>query len=120
MEIKVEKDLITGDLLIPLGEELCKQMDWQIGDTILWKDLGNGSWSISKVKPAEEPKIYLSCGHAVATFNDSYDVLVKTTDEEDRRAVSVERICVDCLDKYERLDVLLESEDEAFYWLNND
>lgn len=37
-----------GDIL-PLPDELMAELGWEVGDTIEFKDLGNGSFSIEKV-----------------------------------------------------------------------
>lgn len=34
-------------------EDLLAQSGFEIGDTLVWKDLGNGSWSITKKEPNE-------------------------------------------------------------------
>jgi hypothetical protein len=33
-----------GELLLDLGNELCAEMGFQVGDTIEWIDQGDGSW----------------------------------------------------------------------------
>lgn len=46
--LKVVEDPQSGDLLLDLTEELCNQMGWTVGDTLLWEDCGDGSWSLRK------------------------------------------------------------------------
>ena len=46
--LKVVEDPQSGDLLLDLTEELCNQMGWAVGDTLLWEDRGDGSWSLRK------------------------------------------------------------------------
>lgn len=46
--ITIEEDPETGDLVLPLNEDILKQMGWDFGDTLVWEDLGNGSWSLQK------------------------------------------------------------------------
>jgi hypothetical protein len=48
MTITLEQDEETGELVLPLDSELLNQMGWDIGDTLLWEELPNGSWSITK------------------------------------------------------------------------
>lgn len=43
-----EADDGSGDLVLPLSEEILESAGWKTGDTLIWKDLGNGSWSLSK------------------------------------------------------------------------
>lgn len=47
MIVRLEQDE-NGDLILPLGDELCESVGWKIGDTIVWKDNGDGSWTMSK------------------------------------------------------------------------
>ena len=47
MIVKLEQDE-NGDLILPLGDELCESVGWKIGDTIVWKDNEDGSWTMSK------------------------------------------------------------------------
>ena len=46
--ISVEKDEETGDLMLPLPQDLLESRGWKPGDVLIWKDLGNGSWELSK------------------------------------------------------------------------
>ena len=36
------------DLILPLGDELCEKLGWIVGDTLIWSDNGDGSWTLSK------------------------------------------------------------------------
>jgi len=47
MIVKLEQDE-NGDVILPLSDELCESVGWQIGDTIVWNDNGDGSWTMSK------------------------------------------------------------------------
>jgi len=33
-----------GELLLDLGNELCAEIGWKVGDTIEWIDRKDGSW----------------------------------------------------------------------------
>jgi len=44
-----EADDSTGDLVLPLPQDLLDLQGWQEGDTLEWTDNKDGSWSISKV-----------------------------------------------------------------------
>ena len=35
-------------LILDLGQELCDQMGWAEGDTLIWTDLKDGSWQLKK------------------------------------------------------------------------
>ena len=45
--VKLKKDK-SGNLILPLGDEVMKEVGWEIGDTIEWSDNGDGSWTMSK------------------------------------------------------------------------
>ena len=46
--ITLETDPETGDLIMPLPTDLLNQVGWDFGDTLIWEDLHNGSWSLRK------------------------------------------------------------------------
>ena len=46
--VKVEEDPDTGDLVLPLPTELLNQMGWDFGDTLIWDDNQDGTFSLSK------------------------------------------------------------------------
>jgi len=41
----------SGDLVMPLPQDLLDSADWKEGDTLKWTDLGDGSWSLTKTEP---------------------------------------------------------------------
>jgi hypothetical protein len=45
-----EADNGSGDLVMPLPQDFLDQQGWVEGDTLEWKDNGDGSWSLSKVQ----------------------------------------------------------------------
>jgi hypothetical protein len=45
--VKLEQDE-NGELILPLDEKMCKELGWEIGDTILWNDNGDGSFTLTK------------------------------------------------------------------------
>jgi len=40
----------SGDLILPLPEDMLQLQGWVEGDTLEWLDNGNGTWSLQKVK----------------------------------------------------------------------
>lgn len=44
-----EADDGSGDIVLPLPPELLETQGWVEGDTLEWTDMGDGSWTISKV-----------------------------------------------------------------------
>lgn len=47
--IELEEDPDTGDLLLPLPQELLDIEGWKEGDTLDWVDNKDGSWTIQKI-----------------------------------------------------------------------
>lgn len=47
-KITLEEDPETKDLLLPFTSEMLEQFGWKVGDTLIWKELKNGSWSLRK------------------------------------------------------------------------
>jgi hypothetical protein len=43
-----EADDGSGDLVLPLTDEIMDSAGWKIGDTLEWIDNKNGTWSIKK------------------------------------------------------------------------
>ena len=46
--VKLEEDPETGELVMPIPVELLNQVGWDDGDTLLWEELPNGSYSLKK------------------------------------------------------------------------
>lgn len=46
--LDVVEDPLTGDLILQLTDELCNDMGWTVGDTLVWEELPNKSWSLRK------------------------------------------------------------------------
>lgn len=51
--VALEEDPTTGELILPLPQEMMQEADIQIGDEVQWIDNKDGSWSIVK-KPETE------------------------------------------------------------------
>ena len=49
-----EADDGSGDLVLPLNDEIMESAGWKIGDMITWIDNKDGTWSIKK-KENESP-----------------------------------------------------------------
>ena len=56
--ITLEEDPETGDLVMPFSPDMLAQVGWDFGDTIIWKDEGNGSWSLRKKDEEQHSKYY--------------------------------------------------------------
>jgi hypothetical protein len=46
--ITLEEDPETGELILPFPPDFLEQVGWKEGDTLVWKDEGNGAWSMTK------------------------------------------------------------------------
>ena len=68
----------NGDLILPLGDELCDELGWKIGDTIEWTDNNDGSWTMTK----QEIKKELVIVECVSTFRMRYVVEVPVGKKE--------------------------------------
>jgi hypothetical protein len=47
--IEVKENEKTKELYIEFPDDALSQVGWDIGDTLNWTDMGDGSWSLSKV-----------------------------------------------------------------------
>jgi hypothetical protein len=52
----VEADDGSGDLVLPLTDEIMEAANWQPGDTLDWTDNKDGTWTLTK-KNKDEPPI---------------------------------------------------------------
>jgi hypothetical protein len=50
IDLEEAKDA-SGDLIMPLPQDLLESAGWKEGDVLEWKDLGNGTWSLTKQLP---------------------------------------------------------------------
>lgn len=48
--VTIVEDPDTGDLILPLPEDMLQLQGWSEGDTLEWLDNGNGTWSLQKVQ----------------------------------------------------------------------
>lgn len=46
--LKLEEDSETGDLLLPLTDEILESAGWKEGDTLEWIDNKDGTWTLRK------------------------------------------------------------------------
>ena len=72
--VTLVKDPETGDLILPLDDEIFSETGWEIGDTLEWIDQKNGSWVLRKKEMAPEKEwVLVEC---VSTFRERYMVEV--------------------------------------------
>jgi hypothetical protein len=53
--LDVLTDSETGDLVIQLDQEILEQSGFDVGDDLVWTDLGDGSWQITKKNVNQDP-----------------------------------------------------------------
>jgi len=64
----------TGDLILPLDDEIWADTGWHIGDTLEWIDQKDGSWLLRKKEMAQEKEwVMVEC---ISTFRERYMVQV--------------------------------------------
>ena len=68
LPVKVDPD--TGDHYIELNDEILADSKFQIGDTLEWRDQGDGSWILAKKE--KEMKTYLV--ETVSIFRHRYAI----------------------------------------------
>jgi hypothetical protein len=53
----IEEDLDTGDLVLPLPQDMLNLQGWVEGDTLEWIDQKDGSWQLKKVDTTSEKSV---------------------------------------------------------------
>ena len=48
--INLEEDPETGDLILPLNDDILEKTGWKTGDSIDWTDNKDGSWTMKKIE----------------------------------------------------------------------
>ncbi len=48
--ISLEEDPETGDLILPLNNDILEETGWKTGDSIDWIDNKDGSWTMNKIE----------------------------------------------------------------------
>ena len=71
--VTLETDPETGDLVLPLPEKLMEETGWKTGDTLGWKDNGDGTFSMTKQKTEETEWVLVE---AISQFRERYMVEV--------------------------------------------
>jgi hypothetical protein len=51
--VTVEEDPETGDLILPLPQEMLDLQGWATGDTLEWIDNKDGTWCLQKAKDGQ-------------------------------------------------------------------
>ena len=69
----LQEDPATGDMILPLPDDLMESQGFEVGDILKWKDNKDGSYSISKKVSEETEWVLVEC---VSTFRQRYMVEV--------------------------------------------
>ena len=48
--IELQEDPETGDLILPLNDDILEGTGWQTGDSLEWIDNKDGSWTMKKIE----------------------------------------------------------------------
>lgn len=46
--VTIQEDPVTKELILPFTPDMLSQVGWDFGDTIIWEDNEDGSWSLTK------------------------------------------------------------------------
>ena len=49
----ITRDPETGDLILDLGDELCREAGLAVGDEVEWIDNKDGTWTLKKKLPSK-------------------------------------------------------------------
>ena len=72
----VEYDASTDDYYIALDEKITKELGWNVGDALVWKDNKDGSYSVTKKENTSDLKIFMV--ETVSIFRHRYAVKAKS------------------------------------------
>lgn len=59
--VSLIEDPLSGDLILPFPDVLLAAVGWVEGDTIEWKNNGNGTFALVKVPPVETELVLVEC-----------------------------------------------------------
>jgi hypothetical protein len=71
--VTLVEDEDTGDLILPIGDELMAEVGWEVGDTLDWVDNKDGSFTIMKKQEVETQLVLVEC---ISQFRQRYMVEV--------------------------------------------
>jgi hypothetical protein len=72
--VTVVTDPETGELILPLDNEIFDETGWEIGDTLEWIDQKDGSWLLRKKEMTQEKEwVMVEC---ISMFRERYMVQV--------------------------------------------
>jgi len=48
--VRVEYNEATDEYILPLGNDVCDELGWQVGDSVKWQDNGDGTYTLTKAE----------------------------------------------------------------------
>lgn len=91
--IKIETDPSTGDLVLPLSDELMKEVGWKIGDTIRWTEKKDGSWHLTKVN------------EQLDLFDEKDEAVLELLKENQRLKTEIEHLTSEIIEYKKSIDI---------------
>jgi len=74
--VKLEEDPVTGDLIMPLSDDMLAELGWKEGDTLDWKDNNDGSFTLTKKEEVMTQETEWVLVETLSQFKVSYMVEV--------------------------------------------
>lgn len=81
--VYVQYDESTDEYMLPLPEDMCGDLGWCTGDTLVWSMDDNGAIMLTKKDTPKEAKFYLV--ETVSQFRERY--MIEANSEEEARAM---------------------------------
>jgi hypothetical protein len=63
--------------------------------------------------------IFLSCGHDVDSFDEVFDIAIKSHDQEGNKAIAYMSVCSECDEMYRKNGMILYTSQQEMDWLRS-
>lgn len=87
--VYVQYDEVTGDYVLPLPEDMCADLGWTTGDTLVWNLNDDGTIMLTKKEPMKQSKFYLV--ETISQFRERY-VIEADSEAEARDKIGDDRL----------------------------
>lgn len=81
--VRKVKTLEDGTQVITFTKKMLEEAGFEVGDTLLWKDLGNGSYSVTKIDPSLKIRTCVKCNEQFQSNTLKY--CRECTDEKNKK-----------------------------------
>ena len=73
--VHLQEDSETGDLILPIPDEMWEELGWEIGDTLDWKAKKDGTFTLTRIEKEKQETqwVLVEC---ISTFRERYMVEV--------------------------------------------